>query len=50
MKYIYGFSSSPGECKRDDFVCSNGQCLEGFRRCNKVMDCVGGEDEKNCRK
>ncbi|XP_052752510.1 basement membrane-specific heparan sulfate proteoglycan core protein isoform X3 [Galleria mellonella] len=35
-------------CGADDFRCYNGKCIEGSRRCNRVVDCASGEDEKNC--
>ena len=31
------------------FSCPNGQCLSLNKRCNKVVDCLGGSDEDDCR-
>ena len=35
-------------CRPGEFRCRDGRCIEGFRRCNFVMDCIGKEDEENC--
>ncbi|CAH0716594.1 unnamed protein product, partial [Brenthis ino] len=35
-------------CGADDFRCDNGKCIEGGRRCDRVVDCPSGEDELSC--
>ncbi|CAG4984199.1 unnamed protein product [Parnassius apollo] len=35
-------------CGADDFRCNNGRCIEGSRRCDRVVDCPSQEDEQNC--
>ncbi|CAG4955207.1 unnamed protein product [Colias eurytheme] len=35
-------------CGNDDFRCDNGKCIEGARRCDRVVDCPSGEDELAC--
>ncbi|XP_050360631.1 basement membrane-specific heparan sulfate proteoglycan core protein isoform X15 [Nymphalis io] len=35
-------------CGVDDFRCYNGKCIESSYRCNGVIDCASGEDEKDC--
>lgn len=37
-------------CKSDDFRCSNGHCIPKYFVCDGDKDCVGGDDESNCRK
>lgn len=41
---ILGLSS----CKYDEFMCSDGQCIEDHRRCDTVADCEDQTDEQNC--
>ncbi|CAH4038670.1 unnamed protein product [Pieris brassicae] len=35
-------------CGVDYFRCNNGKCVEGYRRCDRVVDCPDGEDEVAC--
>ncbi|CAH2228194.1 jg21418, partial [Pararge aegeria aegeria] len=35
-------------CGTDDFHCNDGKCIENYRRCNRQIDCPGGEDEAFC--
>lgn len=35
-------------CSKDQFQCSNGQCLSAKWKCDGHEDCKYGEDEKNC--
>nr|UBB95780.1 vitellogenin receptor [Dipetalogaster maximus] len=36
------------ECKLNEYRCSDGQCLSSVHRCDRKVDCPGGEDEKDC--
>ena len=36
-------------CSGSQFKCDNGLCIESTRRCDRVQDCLGGEDESKCR-
>ncbi|XP_075232410.1 uncharacterized protein LOC142330835 [Lycorma delicatula] len=37
------------ECKNNGtFQCKNGECVSGLSRCNQLVDCSDGTDEKNC--
>ena len=44
---VYNVVDYPG-CKHDDYACSNGQCIEGSRRCDMITDCVTESDELRC--
>lgn len=45
MVYVY-FSE---ECNNaTSFLCSSGACIPSTSRCNKLLDCPGGEDERAC--
>lgn len=35
-------------CGFDDFRCNDNKCIESSRRCDRQVDCPGGEDEMNC--
>ncbi|KAI1237378.1 Low-density lipoprotein receptor-related protein 1B [Lamprotornis superbus] len=35
-------------CSRDQFQCSNGQCISAKWKCDGHEDCKLGDDEKNC--
>jgi len=35
-------------CSRDQFQCSNGQCISARWKCDGHEDCKLGDDEKNC--
>ena len=36
-------------CASDQFRCYNGICLPGSLKCDRDADCLGGEDEKDCK-
>ena len=35
-------------CADDEFTCDSGQCIELSRKCNDVIDCTDGSDERKC--
>lgn len=35
-------------CKQDEFQCSDGICVSGYKRCNGINDCSDQSDENNC--
>lgn len=37
-------------CTSEQFSCSNGACVPGEYRCDRLADCSDGSDERNCRK
>ena len=36
------------QCKRNQFTCSDGTCIDLKARCNNVYDCYDGSDESVC--
>nr|XP_042896680.1 basement membrane-specific heparan sulfate proteoglycan core protein [Parasteatoda tepidariorum] len=36
------------QCRRDQYRCSDGMCLNIAQRCDGNVDCPGGEDESGC--
>ena len=37
-------------CSSTQFTCSNRQCVPISARCNNVVECTDGSDERNCGK
>lgn len=37
-------------CTSGQFSCSNGACIPGEYRCDRLADCSDGSDERDCRK
>lgn len=37
-------------CSASQFTCTNGACIPGAYRCDRVPDCLDGADERHCRK
>ncbi|XP_017781082.1 PREDICTED: serine protease nudel-like isoform X2 [Nicrophorus vespilloides] len=40
--------SNRSECSNFTYKCDDGQCLPVTARCNQLVDCNDGSDEKNC--
>ena len=36
------------KCKKGEFTCDNGGCLDLKQRCNNLFECSDGSDEDNC--
>ena len=36
-------------CLVTQFQCDDGKCIENYRRCDHIADCVNAEDEAACR-
>ena len=36
------------QCKKGEFTCDNGGCLDLKQRCNNLFECSDGSDEDNC--
>ena len=43
---------SPGVlgCLSTEFQCNSTTCIDLIRRCDRVQDCSGGQDEEDCSK
>ncbi|KAF4521097.1 hypothetical protein B566_EDAN009052 [Ephemera danica] len=39
---------NPAGCSAYQFLCSNGQCVDLFMRCDGERDCIDGSDEDKC--
>ncbi|XP_022111038.1 low-density lipoprotein receptor 1-like [Acanthaster planci] len=37
-----------GNCSEGSYICNDGRCIPDFCKCNKWIDCIGGEDEVGC--
>lgn len=37
-------------CKADQFRCTDGICIAGYKRCNLIVDCADASDEYDCPK
>ena len=38
------------DCRRDEFKCGTGQCINSNRRCDRIIDCPDRSDEVDCGK
>ena len=44
-------AAPPGECTgSNQIACNNGQCRPIEYRCDGIVDCVNGADERGCHK
>ena len=43
---VFFLSSEKPECPEGSFRCNTGKCIDGFKQCDEMLDCPGGEDEK----
>ena len=41
--FVYFF-----QCKRDEFTCNDGSCIDLEKRCDNIFDCPDWSDEKKC--
>ncbi|XP_076055612.1 uncharacterized protein LOC143033883 [Oratosquilla oratoria] len=39
---------SLSRCTRDEFMCSSGDCIAKWQRCNLLDDCIDSSDEEEC--
>ncbi|GFT68034.1 hypothetical protein NPIL_358801, partial [Nephila pilipes] len=39
---------TPVNCKKDQFTCTEGECISSLWRCDGESDCADGSDEANC--
>lgn len=46
MEPFYNFKRPLANCPT--FSCDDGKCLPIERRCNRIIDCLNGEDEIEC--
>ena len=35
-------------CNKDQFKCSDGECIDKNKKCNGYVDCQAGGDENDC--
>lgn len=42
------YNGSAADCRPEQFQCQDGSCVDKFRKCDKIVDCLNGEDEHDC--
>lgn len=42
-------STTPPPCPSNEYRCKNGKCIPKEWLCDSEVDCLGGEDELNCK-
>ena len=43
-------TSCESKCQDNEFMCTNGDCIDEVYRCDKHPDCMDSSDEVNCSK
>ena len=46
--YVFHKFSVYPTCQEDEFECTNHQCIATRKRCDIIVDCLDGTDEKGC--
>ena len=49
--YIYLIGTGPilPKCKSNEFMCDDGECVDGRYKCDGQIDCFDESDEATCR-
>lgn len=50
VKLLLNLSAAGRMCSSGQFSCTNGACIPGEYRCDRLPDCSDGADERDCRK
>lgn len=49
MKYYNKYHALITDCLGNiNIKCGSGECINSLSRCNNLVDCIDGSDEKNC--
>lgn len=48
VTFVASTSGIIDACQDDEFECLDGECIELSRKCDNIIDCPGGWDEKSC--
>ena len=46
--FSYVIYCSKGACEENEFECANGECIDGNRKCDSIVDCFDDSDENGC--
>ena len=47
--YFIGTGPITPKCKSNEFMCEDGECVDGRYKCDGQIDCFDESDEANCR-